>query len=252
MISRQFSSADDPKPLIDPASVQNFFEERARKAEALGPVRAVIYQDKNPTLAQERDAAEKVLLLPLIDVRPDDSVLDAGCGSGRWAEVLIPACGRYLGVDASQGLVDIARQRFGHCPHARFDVVSVDRLADSPALAEERFTRIISFGVYIYLNDDAVEAALQQLCAIAAVDARVVLREPVAMGDRLTLNGFYSEDMEQAYSAVYRPQAELMAMFDRTLGASGFRLQGSGDVFEAGLNNRAETRQRWFAWSRAR
>lgn len=250
MTSRQFSSAHEPKPLIDSAAVQKFFEERARKAEALGPVRAVIYQDKNPILAQQRDAAEKALLLPLIDVRADDAVLDAGCGSGRWAEVLIPACGRYLGVDASRGLVDIARQRFGHCPQARFDVVSVDRLADSPAVAAERFTRIISFGVYIYLNDDAVEAALQQLCAAAAAEAKVVLREPVATGERLTLTDFYSEDMDQAYSAVYRPEAELMAMCERTLGAAGFRLQGRGDVFEAGLNNRAETRQRWFAWSR--
>ncbi|MBS0506263.1 MAG: class I SAM-dependent methyltransferase [Proteobacteria bacterium] len=251
-MSRQFSAAHDPKPLIDPTSVQDFFEERARKAEALGPVRAVIYQDKNPTLAQQRDAAEKALLFPLIDIRPDDAVLDAGCGSGRWAEVLIPVCGRYHGVDASWGLVDIARQRFGHCSHARFDVVSVDRLAGSPSLAGERFTRIISFGVYIYLNDDAVESALQQLCAVAAPEAKVVLREPVATGDRLTLSDFYSDDMEQSYSAVYRPEAELMGMFDRTLGAAGFRLQACGDVFDAGLNNRAETRQRWFAWVRGR
>lgn len=249
-MSRQFSSAQDPKPLIDPASVQDFFEERARKAETLGPVRAVIYQDKNPTLAERRDAAEKAVLLPIIDLRPNDSVLDAGCGSGRWAEVLIPACGRYLGVDASRGLVDIARQRFGRCPQARFEVVSVDRLADNPVLAGERFTRIISLGVYIYLNDDAVEAALQQLCAAAATEAKVVLREPVATGDRLTLTDFYSEDMEQTYSAVYRPETELMVMFERTLGAADFRLQGRGDVFERDLNNRAETRQRWFAWSR--
>lgn len=250
MTSRQFSSAHEPKPLIDSAAVQKFFEERARKAEALGPVRAVIYQDKNPILAQQRDAAEKALLLPLIDVRADDAVLDAGCGSGRWAEVLIPACGRYFGVDASRGLVDIARQRFAHCSHARFEVVSVDRLADSPALATVRFTRIISFGVYIYLNDDAVESALRQLCVVAATHAKVLLREPVATGDRLTLTDFYSQDMDQAYSAVYRPETELMAMFERTLGAAGFRLEGCGDVFETALNNRIETRQRWFAWSR--
>lgn len=252
MMSRQFSTAHDPKPLIDPASVQDFFEERARKAGALGPVRAVIYQDKNPTLAQQRDLAEKALLLPLIGVRRHDVVLDAGCGSGRWAEVLIPACGRYFGVDASRGLVDIARQRFGQCHNARFDVASVDRLSDSIVLAAERFTRLISFGVYIYLNDADVESALQQLCSVAAPEAKVVLREPVATGDRLTLTDFYSEDMDQAYSAVYRPESELMEMFERTLGAAGFRLHGRGDVFEAGLNNRAETRQRWFVWSRVR
>jgi cyclopropane fatty-acyl-phospholipid synthase-like methyltransferase len=250
MMSRQFSAAHEPKPLIDRASVQDFFEERARKAEALGPVRAVIYQDKNPSLAQQRDAAEKALLLPLIDVRAEDIVLDAGCGSGRWAEVVIPACGRYHGVDASRGLVDIARQRFGQFHNAQFNVVSVDQLCSSASLAEERFTRIISFGVYIYLNDDAVESALRQLCAVAAPEAKVVLREPVATGDRLTLTDFYSEDMDQIYSAVYRPESELMGMFERTLGAAGFRLQACGDVLDAGLNNRAETRQRWFAWVR--
>lgn len=251
-MTRQFSATHDPKPLINRASVQDFFEQRARKAETLGPVCAVIYQDKNPSLAQQRDSAEKALLLPLIDVCPEDVVLDAGCGSGRWAEVLIPACGLYHGVDASQGLVDIARQRFGHCRNASFDVASVDQLVGKASLAEERFTRIISFGVYIYLNDDAVESALQQLCVVAAPEAKIVLREPVATGDRLTLTDFYSEDMEQTYSAVYRPEIELMGMFERTLGAAGFRLQARGDVFEASLNNRAETRQRWFVWVRGR
>jgi SAM-dependent methyltransferase len=251
MMSRKFSSEHDLKPLIDSGSVHAFFEERARKAEALGPLRTVIYQDKNPALAQRRDAAEKALLLPLIDVQPHDIVLDAGCGSGRWAEVIIPACGRYFGVDASRGLIDIARKRFSQFSNAQFDVASVDRLAESPNLAGELFTRIISLGVYIYLNDDSVESALKQQCEVAAAESKVVLREPVATGDRLTLIDFYSEDMDQTYSAVYRPEAELMAMFERTLGRAGFRLQGCGDVFDADLNNRAETRQRWFAWSRA-
>lgn len=251
MTSRTFTATNDPKPLIDPTSVRNFFEQRANKAEALGPVRAVIYQDKDSTLAEQRDSAEKALLFPLIDVGARDTVLDAGCGTGRWAELLIPVCGHYHGIDASSGLVEIARRRFGHCANARFDVVPVDHLASSSDLVGQRFSRIVSFGVYIYLNDDAVQAALEQLCMVAAPVAKVILREPVATGQRLTLTEFYSEDMDQNYSAIYRPEAELRQLFDSTLGTSGFRLEASGDVFEASLNNRAETRQRWFVWSRS-
>ena len=49
---------ENKKPHINKQSIVKFFLERARKIDTVGPVRAVIYQDKHPDLAEKRDAAE--------------------------------------------------------------------------------------------------------------------------------------------------------------------------------------------------
>ncbi len=56
-MSRIYSREEESKPEISKEDVVAFFEKRAEKIAALGPVRAVIYQDKNPDLAERRDAA---------------------------------------------------------------------------------------------------------------------------------------------------------------------------------------------------
>lgn len=56
----------------------------------------------------------------------DETVLDAGCGSGRVTEMLLERLprGRVIAVDSSQSMVDLARERIGE----RVDVRLVDLL----------------------------------------------------------------------------------------------------------------------------
>lgn len=196
-MTRTFSLPDDEKPAIDKMAVLEFFEKRAEKVKNLGTTRVVIYQDKNPDLAERRDAAEKSLLYPMIQLSKEEHVLDAGCGSGRWAELIIPNCGTYHGVDVSPGLVGIATQRLGHLPNAWFSVCSLDEISLPKIGAANFFSRILSFGVFMYLNDDAVMQALRKMALVAAPQARIILREPVAMPCRLTLKEHFSDDMDQ-------------------------------------------------------
>jgi SAM-dependent methyltransferase len=250
-MSRTFSRPGESSPQIDKEGILKFFEQRAEKVEALGATRAVIYQDKDQDLAERRDAAEKTLLYPMLQLRPEDRVLDAGCGTGRWAEILIPQCAAYHGADLSPGLIKVAKNRFGAAVNAHFSVCSLDEISLQAIGETAPFSRILSVGVYIYLNDDAVLQALRSLAAVAAAEARIVFREPIGVNLRLTLDQHFSEDMEQHYSAIYRTEPELMAMFEASLGKVGFRLIDSGDVYaDSELNNRAETKQRFFVFER--
>lgn len=238
-------------PSIDRASVVAFFEQRAKKAETLGPVRAVIYQDRHPDLAEKRDAAEKALLLPKIDLSTTDRVLDLGCGTGRWAEAIVPAAEHYHGVDVSPGLVAIAQQRFASYENARFTVCGVDELSEKRLGDASPFSRILCCGVMIYLNDDELRKTLVALADLAAAHCRLVVREPVGLESRLSIVDHFSEDMEQTYNAIYRTEEELREMMGATLGVAGFSFAGCGDVYaEAILNNRADTKQRWFVLER--
>lgn len=250
-MARKLTRSGELPPRIDRDAVFRFFEDRARKADSIGPIRAVIYQDKNIDLAERRNLAEKQLLLPYLNIGKTDRVLDVGCGTGRWAEALVPHCAAYHGIDLSPGLIRVSKERLGHYSNAVFTVCALDDLSFEKIGTCEPFSRMISFGVLIYQNDDTVLLALKRMASVASTHCRMVFREPVSLDLRLTLQSHYSDEMEQYYNAIYRTEPELMDMFDGVLGGDGFRLIANGDVYrDPALNNRTQTRQRYFVFER--
>jgi SAM-dependent methyltransferase len=240
------------KPGLERDKVASFFEERARRIPLLGAVKAVIYQDKHPTLAEERDAREKEILLPLLALDGRQRLLDVGCGTGRWYESVRRHIAHYHGVDASPGLLAHARATYGESSEHRFTELLANHLSLSRLAAASSFDRILCAGLLIYLNDDEVTETLRGFVQVAAPSTRIVVREPVALHDRLSLVDHYSDDLESTYNSIYRTDAELLDMFRAILFPHGFTLTESRDLFSSPeLNNRAETRQRIFILDRA-
>src|SRR3954469_17152868 len=56
-----------------------------------------------------------------LELRGDETILDAGCGSGRLTQLLIERVpdGRVIGVDASASMIDAARERLGDAADPR-------------------------------------------------------------------------------------------------------------------------------------
>ncbi len=55
------------------------------------------------------------ILFDLIDIRKNDDVLDLGCGTGHLTtKIREMTDGRVTGVDASEGMIEKAREEFGH------------------------------------------------------------------------------------------------------------------------------------------
>ena len=238
-------------PQIDPAAVECFFSERAEKAKTIGSLRAVIYQDRHPDLAERRDVAEKALLLPKLDLEVRSRVLDIGCGTGRWTGVLAPRVELYHGTDFAAALIDIAREEHGATQNVRYSVlssVSVSLEAIDEALG---FDKIVMLGLLAYLNESDVVETLRRVTEVATPRCRLLLREPVAIGDRLTIKEHFSIDLDQVYNAIYRTESELLVIIYDTLEQAGFRLLDSGFVYEQPeMNNRADTVQKWYLLQR--
>ncbi|GGE33589.1 methyltransferase [Halopseudomonas oceani] len=239
-------------PEIDKKSVSSFFDKRAEKIESVGPLHAVIYQDKDSDLALNRDIAEKQKLLPLLQLSGSERLLDVGCGTGRWAKNLIPVTASYYGIDACEGLVEYSRQHFSS-ENSSFFVASADDFSLHTLGVVEPFDRVLCAGVLIYLNDTELGNALRCIANAIAPGGLILLREPVGLGRRLTISEHFSEDMEQYYNAIYRTREELEAFIRTEMPAPNFRFVGAGDVYDDRvLNNRSDTRQCWFLLERNR
>ena len=83
-----------------------------------------------------------------LDLRGDETVLDAGCGTGRVTAMLLERLpqGRVVAVDGSQAMVDRARQRFGDRVRAfRADLLELE--LDQPVDA------VLSTATFHWISD---------------------------------------------------------------------------------------------------
>lgn len=240
----------DDKLKLSYDNVVKFFEDRAKKSAVVGDLSAVIYQDKNPELAINRDIIEKKLLLPKLGIDQNSIVFDAGCGNGRLAKEIIPNCKKYYGVDISKGLIDYAIQRFKDNYNAIFDVLPVwdTHILDEKSAGE--YSHALSFGIVMYLNDFEFLKYLNILSKLLSKSSLIIFREPIGVAQRLSIIEHFSDDMEQEYNAIYRTELELLEMIDSVFNHSGFSLKESGDVHSAALSNRSDTKQKYYIYQR--
>ena len=89
-------------------------------------------------------------LLSQISIKNGDSVLDVGTGTG----VLIPFYkeinkdGEITGVDMSEGMINVAKRKFGELYNVKFEILDVEN--DS---IEKKFDKIVLYSMFPHLNN---------------------------------------------------------------------------------------------------
>ncbi|MET0384714.1 MAG: class I SAM-dependent methyltransferase, partial [Polyangiales bacterium] len=96
-------------------------------------------------------------------------VLDAGSGDGAAAATLAPYCRSLTCVDASQRMVELARDRLARYPHARVQVADVHELP----FAASSFDSVLLFHTLTYAEQPA--RALQECARVLRPGGRLVL-----------------------------------------------------------------------------
>jgi SAM-dependent methyltransferase len=231
---------------LDYQATAKFFEGRGKRMAEVGALSAVLYQDKQPALAQQRSAHELGRIAPLLrQGRAGLRVLDVGCGTGRWAQELSADCSRFVGIDFCQDFLDeAARQVQFLAKPDRFSFERVDLSQPFPTtLAAQRFDTIVMAGVLIYLNDADARRVLDELAGLLLPGGVMYLREPLGITQRLTLKEHFSDELGASYSSVYRARSEFDAWVDTCAARHGLQRLQSEALYPATLDNRAETRQ---------
>src|SRR5918993_1577749 len=73
---------------------------------------------------------------------PEGLVVDLGCGSGLWAQELVDAGYRVLGIDISEAMVEISRRRV---PEAEFRVGSLFDADITPCVAVTAISEVLNY-----------------------------------------------------------------------------------------------------------
>ncbi len=128
--------------------------------------------------------------------RVDGRVLDIGCGTGLLLEQLPVDPLRYLGVDVSRGMIDVAREKF---PRHRFG------LQDCQALIEATDSCATVFGLFGVLSLASKERTYREVRRVLAPGGTFVLmgyaaghqvRDLAELGVTLPRLTFFGDDAE--------------------------------------------------------
>jgi SAM-dependent methyltransferase len=171
MVSRVRGSPDAPE------RVRNRFTAKAREFDDLYEDERLLVRLLRPGLFRRRQLA--VETIASYD-RP--AVLDVGCGSGRIGEFALEAgAGSYLGIDFSEPMIELARERLGRFGD-RVTLITDDFLA---APLEDRFDVVLALGLFDYLpNAEVFATRMFELtaaggCMVGSFPAWSLLKGPV-------------------------------------------------------------------------
>ena len=138
--------------------MRRHFRLAARSFDSLYDEEGLLQRRARPGLLARRDAA-----LEVVDSYSSPRVLDVGCGSGRVAELVLEhGAGAYVGVDFSEPMLDLSRDRL-----ARFEVPVELVCGDFREVPlEGKFEVVLGLGLFDYLPD-AVPFA-QRMCELCS------------------------------------------------------------------------------------
>ncbi len=131
---------------------------------------AAIAEDFSETRADAWPGWERVLRALPFEPGKTLSVLDLGCGNGRFARFLDQGCRhpvRYLGVDACEGLLELAREAAPRNLEPRFEYRDVLVEANSESLPDGPFDLIVLFGLLHHVPAREARRALLARCSRA-------------------------------------------------------------------------------------
>jgi SAM-dependent methyltransferase len=123
--------------------------------------------------------------LALLDARPGQLVLDAGCGRGDTTARLGAAGCRALGVDIQPAQIDEARRRFGDS--ARFAVADATALPDQAAeipLTEGSFDRVHCLEAAFHFGHEGRRSFLSESFRLLRPGGRLVLVDVTSRTDQ--------------------------------------------------------------------
>jgi len=105
-----------------------------------------------------------------LDVKPGDSVLDVGCGTGKYTRIFMRA--DYTGIDTSDEYLNYARKRYPFGKFINMDAVKL-------TFPDQSFRFVFSASTFHHLSDEEAELAAAEMKRVCQDNGAVYIIDNV-------------------------------------------------------------------------
>ncbi|WP_370574456.1 class I SAM-dependent methyltransferase [Methanomethylovorans sp.] len=156
------------------------------------------YADKEEILRYDRKMQkirnihdETQTMRMLIDLQPEDRVLEIGCGTGEFSIGLSRYCKEVLAIDISDGMLELAQEKAKSRNRNNIRFIKGGFLTFEPG--DELFDAVITQLVLHHLPDFWKFIALKRINSMLKVSGRFYLRDVVFSSDIHDFDSFFSK-----------------------------------------------------------
>ena len=198
------------RPLhLDVDNIKSFWDSRAMMVEngEAGTLQATMLTTSDEEAAQ-REQIEKDSFLNVVGpiLEKTGSLLELGCGAGRWTCTLAQRVESVDAYDYCEGLVNIARR---NTEDAGIQNVRLHNAAVEDIEVDKVYDAVVSIALLHYLDERQFLATMRLIKAATRPGGHVLFRETFGVHRRFELHGFHSEVLDAEYHAVYRTHEQV-------------------------------------------
>lgn len=125
----------------------------------------------------------------LLELSPEDRLLDLCCGNGAITAVLAAEVSATVGLDLVEDLVAVARRQDTAGVHVRYQQCDLRKLSELPALEEEPFSRVLLQAALQHFTPEDFNPLMREILRRSRPDAVIVIGFiPEAGKQRFLLN----------------------------------------------------------------
>ena len=231
---------------IDSNKVKTFWNNNAQKDSSLKSV--LLGYDFAENSANLHNEKESKIVCDFIG-SGKKTILDIGCGIGRWAYNLKPIIKTYDGIDFSEEFVKAANNNFKDFAEFTFHCMSAVNIDTEKLL--EKYDVVIATEVSMYINDDELDKLYNYINKFTAKGSLLYLQDTTSLLEtRLTLKDFDSKELKTKYNAIYRTKAEYEILFEKYLPKFKITEKGTELLLDKESGARDETNARYWCFTR--
>lgn len=210
-----------PNRIIDYNRVKDFWDRSAECSLYSDDIQAGMLS-VNKLAAYYRKYQEEHHFDKILSLNKNMTVLEVGCGTGRWAFYFANKVKKVTAIDISDKMIAIARKKQINAGIKNIEFICSSAL-DFDTL--EKYNLVYFSGVLQYMEDADIEIMLTKLPNWMRSDGLCVSRDTLSLKKRIVLTG--------DYPVVYRTKEEHENLFKK----HGFELVYSGKSYNSSISS---------------
>ena len=198
---------------LDTQSIKTFWKKRAELLKE-GKVKVLqstmLTAEEEGSVKLDHDDKESVLKHIRHILNPEGTLLDIGCGNGRWARTLCKYVKTIDACDYCEDFIEVAKEISSQqkINNIRYFCASADNLN-----LEKEYDHVLIVGVLHYLDPEMYNNAICEITKAVKPGGYVIIRDPFGVGKQFELHGVYSQAADGEYHAIYRTSDYMIEKF---------------------------------------